>query len=50
LIVFALIPTENQNIDIKNFYKNKKNYIKILIKDSKEKLKEENAILFIPRF
>lgn len=49
LIVFALIPTENQNIDIKNFYKNKKNYIKILIKDSKEKLKEENAILFIPR-
>ncbi len=47
MIVFALIPENKQNIDLKSFYKNQKNYIQILKGDDDEVLKQNKAMIII---
>lgn len=39
LIILLLVPTKAYNISVKNFYKNKENYLKIYIKDPPTKTK-----------
>lgn len=38
LLLLLIIPTNSYNIQVKEYYKNKDNYIKVFIKDNKEKL------------